>query len=173
MITKVGLRILEIKDDSIASKAGLMVGDILLKYNDRVITKHNDLVEAISTASDEQGSVVLTVVRSAKEIQIKAESGALGISIADGAYNLVLATNNHNSKNLLIDFLGVVAWIALLLGIIGSLVIFSSLVNSEFALVGVISAIGVFIQSFIVFALLKVISTMASEVKSIKAKLDQ
>lgn len=176
MSVKVGLHILDVKEEGVASKAGLQIGDVLIKYNNRVISGHGDLVVASAEASKEincDKPVTLTIVRNGKELLVETTSGKLGASLKEGSYHLEGDSTSAPKNEFLIGVLDTVAWIALILGIIGSFIVFGSFAGTQFGLIGVISAIGVFIQSFIVFALLKVISTMASEVKSIKAKLDQ
>lgn len=182
MGVKVGLHILGVKPDGVAGQAGLQVGDVLIKYNSRVISGHGDLVVASADASKEKNCdkpVMLTIVRDGKELVIEAVSGKLGATLQEGPYRLEgEETGLSNalyraSDNLfLIGVLDTVAWIALIIGIMSSFVVLGTAINAGFGMTGFVTGVFLFIQSFIVFALLKVIATMAVEVKSIKQKLE-
>lgn len=182
MSIKVGLHVLGVKPDGIADQAGLQVGDVLIRYNNRIIRGHGDLVVASADASKEKNGdkpVMLTIVRDGKELVVEAVSGKLGATLQEGPYRLEGEVNglpnalSRGSENLfLIGVLDTVGWIALIIGIMSSFVVLGTAINAGFVMTGFVTGVFLFVQSFIVFALLKVIATMAVEVKCIKQKLE-
>lgn len=182
MRVRAGLHVESVTEGSIAEKAGLINGDVLIKYNDRMIRSHSDLVVATRDNTDKDKPVTLTIFRAGQETTLNAEVGKLGVSLKEGTYLSPEGEEKAGETGtFLIGVLNFTAWVALILGIIASVVVFSSFAfislpsrfgtTTHFNLIGALSASAIFVQSFIVFALLKVIATMALEVKSIKSKV--
>ncbi|MFI4954584.1 MAG: DegQ family serine endoprotease [Gammaproteobacteria bacterium] len=71
-----GALVAQVVEDSPASAAGLKSGDILTKYNDQVIKEAEDLPPLVGNTPP-NSTVVLTLIRDAKEQQIKVKIAEL------------------------------------------------------------------------------------------------
>lgn len=149
--------------------AGLRLGDMIKKYDNIDIRKVSDLKNAIRKENNSGDLVSITIVREGVEQVIQAKSGKLDAQFDPlPPYNLSSSKLSANSGHGLIDFLNVLAWCVLLIGIISAIPAFFVGSSMMGFLAGTFFAFVVFIQCFIIFSLLKVISTMASDIKTIK-----
>ena len=177
MIGANGLLIESVATGGAAEKAGIKQGDYLIKYGDEDIATHDQINDAIQKNNTE---TTVVVVRSGEQLELTIQSGKLGAVLKPSFVlgNGLSSAKVQSDSNSLINILNLVAWLALILGLIAALVTFNSIGyvqigrSSQLNPVGFMASFVIAFQGFFAFALLRVIATMALDVKGIKKKLE-
>lgn len=193
MSKRAGLFVDQVMAGGIGEKAGLRKGDIITKYGDHNLLSPTDLERASEQQAQDNSVTSMSFYRDDEEVHVEVEGGELKIACSTTIFEPVVRKKpittgeNDTSSPLnlpntgLISFLEVIAWLTLIFGTIISVLVlwnfgFAEVVSRfgrsrHFNLFGCIVAFSIFMQSVITFSLLKVISTMALEVKMIKVKI--
>lgn len=174
-----GLLVESVSPGGTADSVGLKKGDYLIRYNDSATTTNEELSQAISSNQD---VATITILRSDQEIQFTVASGKLGATLKPSIHFGSSGSNNSDSarntdSTFLINILSFFAWLSLLVGIAGSIVLFNTLgfevinYKTHYNVIGIVASVAVALQGLFAFALFQVIAVMALEIKAIKNKL--
>ena len=157
---------------SLASQAGLMVGDVIESYNSVSVQTSADLDRAVEAASN-LDKVIVRIVRSGRSEVIALSSGALGIRAsteAEGVVNSVVV----GSQSGLVKTLNVFSWLILGFGAIFSIIVFSStammsgVYGTYYNIFGFAYTAAAVFHTALAFVVLKVLVKIATDIEAMR-----
>lgn len=178
-----GLLVKSIDEGSIAEEAGFQVDDLITKYEKASICDRTDFTNAIRKAkSANKRDVTLEVNRKGDLLSINVPLQPLGVTLKElnSKDELRYAAREAQDSMDSAMYLGVFAWIILILGSVGSVFLFLQIgrvpspvfphrpVLNEF---GVFASLALFVNSIMWFLIMHVLARTGTEVMNIKSMI--
>jgi len=93
-----GLMVTNVGPMSVAAKAGILRGDILLRYGDRDLQQSSTLRRLTASVAGSGEQVIVTAFRGGREICFEVPEGSLGITVSAMFRHLIPAIHGEKSR---------------------------------------------------------------------------
>lgn len=200
MTTYLGLYVKEVNEEGTGSLSGLRISDVIIQYNNMkiesieafnqyltdnldkqilLVVLRNDTITYVTCVDANLGiSCSTTIATTSEKVISNPTSQDILTSSAKADVKIPQhVVRQEQQSSFLIGLLTIIAYASLILGILAALFVFKEFGYIEIGLrskqlspVGLGATLAIILQSIIVFTVLQVLATIASDVKELKRK---